>query len=268
MFCYCLTRVLYQEVSHGQHGRFANLSSYAFSYMDPSVSIMGSVRRQRVLGFDDRHSIAGQADLGFSLTNTTGLSFGWCYPGTTYSYSIPHFSGYEGFSNNVIQTTNSLPPSVTTSSHAQQERNAHFQFPSLSQRLQAKAEDNARIDQTANSRASFVKVVPSDVPQDVNFGTDVDTLMRTIQTRSNPATIHNVPLGSLQSQMRKNVTEFEQSVATMQWAEQVEPTSKLKNKYQCSITSCCKSFFQKTHLDIHMRAHTGCKPFVSTSSYI
>lgn len=29
------------------------------------------------------------------------------------------------------------------------------------------------------------------------------------------------------------------------------------------MLGCNKSFYQKTHLDIHVRAHTGDKPFVS-----
>ncbi|CAG7981775.1 unnamed protein product [Penicillium nalgiovense] len=35
-----------------------------------------------------------------------------------------------------------------------------------------------------------------------------------------------------------------------------------KRKYNCSLPGCGKSFAQKTHLDIHIRAHTGDKPFI------
>jgi hypothetical protein len=37
---------------------------------------------------------------------------------------------------------------------------------------------------------------------------------------------------------------------------------KQKKRYECLVPGCGKSFFQKTHLDIHSRAHTGDKPFV------
>jgi hypothetical protein len=36
-----------------------------------------------------------------------------------------------------------------------------------------------------------------------------------------------------------------------------------KKRYQCTINGCSKSFYQKTHLDIHERSHTGYKPYVS-----
>jgi hypothetical protein len=36
-----------------------------------------------------------------------------------------------------------------------------------------------------------------------------------------------------------------------------------KKRYSCTIENCTKSFYQKTHLDIHERAHTGVKPYVS-----
>ncbi|EMC97356.1 hypothetical protein BAUCODRAFT_68708 [Baudoinia panamericana UAMH 10762] len=43
-----------------------------------------------------------------------------------------------------------------------------------------------------------------------------------------------------------------------------EPHSspKSKKRYQCNVDGCGKAFYQKTHLEIHTRAHTGIKPFV------
>jgi hypothetical protein len=40
---------------------------------------------------------------------------------------------------------------------------------------------------------------------------------------------------------------------------------KQKKRYECTVPGCNKSFFQRTHLDIHSRAHTGDKPFVRLS---
>jgi hypothetical protein len=39
-----------------------------------------------------------------------------------------------------------------------------------------------------------------------------------------------------------------------------------KKRYKCTMEGCSKSFYQKTHLDIHVRAHTGDKPYVSLIS--
>ncbi|KAF2208684.1 hypothetical protein CERZMDRAFT_23796, partial [Cercospora zeae-maydis SCOH1-5] len=38
--------------------------------------------------------------------------------------------------------------------------------------------------------------------------------------------------------------------------------SKPKKKYSCDVAGCGKAFYQKTHLEIHTRAHTGIKPFL------
>lgn len=37
---------------------------------------------------------------------------------------------------------------------------------------------------------------------------------------------------------------------------------KVKKRYECEFEGCNKSFFQKTHLEIHTRAHSGDKPYV------
>jgi uncharacterized Zn-finger protein len=37
---------------------------------------------------------------------------------------------------------------------------------------------------------------------------------------------------------------------------------KARKRYRCDVDDCNKSFYQRTHLDIHRRAHTGVKPFV------
>ena len=43
-----------------------------------------------------------------------------------------------------------------------------------------------------------------------------------------------------------------------------KPQPKPRKRYQCNMPGCNKSFYQKTHLEIHVRAHTGAKPFVSS----
>lgn len=43
----------------------------------------------------------------------------------------------------------------------------------------------------------------------------------------------------------------------------IKVIQKPKKKYSCNMPNCNKTFYQKTHLEIHIRAHTGAKPFVS-----
>lgn len=72
------------------------------------------------------------------------------------------------------------------------------------------------------------------------FSTDIDTLMRTIQSKS-PSDSKDTETSSL---------------------DDTPPSKQLKKRYMCSVPGCGKSFCQKTHLEIHTRAHTGMKPFL------
>jgi hypothetical protein len=83
------------------------------------------------------------------------------------------------------------------------------------------------------------------------FSTDVDCLMRAIQQQAS----------SPQTQPYSEPIKQEPAIP-------VENRSKGRKRYLCSMPGCNKSFFQKTHLEIHTRAHTGVKPFVSTSAHI
>ncbi|KAL1608807.1 DNA-binding transcription factor [Nothophoma quercina] len=78
----------------------------------------------------------------------------------------------------------------------------------------------------------------------VNFATDVDTLMKAIQAKQPDS-----------PQPRQPSKE-----------EDIRPSQKPRKRYQCNMPGCDKSFYQKTHLEIHVRAHTGAKPFVCKAS--
>ncbi|KAF3035958.1 hypothetical protein E8E12_006578 [Didymella heteroderae] len=74
----------------------------------------------------------------------------------------------------------------------------------------------------------------------INFATDVDTLMKAIQAKQ--------PESPQAPQVNKEGGD--------------KPSQKPRKRYQCNMPGCNKSFYQKTHLEIHVRAHTGAKPFV------
>ncbi|KAL1626658.1 DNA-binding transcription factor [Diplodia seriata] len=82
----------------------------------------------------------------------------------------------------------------------------------------------------------------------INFNTDVDTLMRAIQAKQ------KTPEQQPQQQQHRP--------APPQEKPQKKAGEKGKKRYECDMPGCNKSFYQKTHLDIHRRAHTGFKPFV------
>ncbi|KAK5167354.1 DNA-binding transcription factor [Saxophila tyrrhenica] len=76
----------------------------------------------------------------------------------------------------------------------------------------------------------------SDESKPAVFSTEIDTLMRAIQSKSDSKDHKPTP---------KSRT--------------TNPRSK---RYFCNLPGCDKSFYQKTHLEIHTRAHTGVKPFL------
>ncbi|KAL4899264.1 hypothetical protein BDW74DRAFT_171637 [Aspergillus multicolor] len=104
---------------------------------------------------------------------------------------------------------------------------------------------------------------------EVEFSTEVDVLMKAIQAKgaSQPTALQSLP--PLQQLAHGGGSGFAQPYmspgANARGTVVIEdPQSRpgKKRKYTCTLPHCGKSFAQKTHLDIHTRAHTGDKPFV------
>ena len=106
--------------------------------------------------------------------------------------------------------------------------------------------------------------LPDFVATNPTFRTGVDTLVRTIQTKELHAEHDHESLGiKINTSQDTNSSSALESPCETNSCEGL-PTygSRIGKKYQCHAPSCTKLFFQKTHLEIHMRAHTGYKPFV------
>ena len=113
----------------------------------------------------------------------------------------------------------------------------------------------------------FYHVSPQDLhapgqTQDASLGTDVDTLMRAIQTKSEERSPQQSPPTDYPRGRKSYSNTPEQRIRSRGLGFDQGPI-RCRKKYQCHVASCAKVFFQKTHLEIHVRAHTGHKPFVS-----
>lgn len=103
---------------------------------------------------------------------------------------------------------------------------------------------------------------------ETEFSTEIDVLMKAIQARasaSSSSTSSPVQqaLPPLQHLAPPGYSGYAISPPRCLTNEGQLSRSGKKRKYTCTLPDCGKSFAQKTHLDIHTRAHTGDKPFVS-----
>jgi len=110
-------------------------------------------------------------------------------------------------------------------------------------------------------------------PVETTFNTKVDTLMRAIQSKlkveemptKNELVVggshiydHCVPRHALPQQRQLKLTHSEYQGETMK-------SGHPEKRWKCTYRKCNARFLQKTHLDIHVRKHTGYKPYVSTT---
>ncbi|KAF2866523.1 zinc finger protein-like protein OZF [Massariosphaeria phaeospora] len=93
----------------------------------------------------------------------------------------------------------------------------------------------------------------------IAFATDVDTLMKAIQAKQSDPQPPEPPVVHEPCHVRPSTGSCDSLSAQ---EDESKPSQKPKKRYQCSMPNCNKSFYQKTHLEIHTRAHTGIKPFV------
>jgi hypothetical protein len=156
----------------------------------------------------------------------------------------------------------------------------HSQSPPIKSEPQWNGPSNSPSFVSANTK-TITATSPGNGSNEVNFGTEVDTLMKAIQAKTKSTTPQTTSSAD-QSRPVVGVSRTPPYVQTASQggtyasgeASQFKLTQKDvqeeasspkggKKRYQCTIENCTKSFYQKTHLDIHERAHTGVKPYVS-----
>jgi uncharacterized Zn-finger protein len=154
----------------------------------------------------------------------------------------------------------------------------YTQSPLIKSEPQWNSQVNSPIFPFTNTK-TISTIAPITSYNEVNFETEVDTLMKAIQvktqttlqkalyidqSRSVIGISRTPPCVQASPQARANCSEDASQFKLTQKDIQEDASSKgSKKRYQCTIENCTKSFYQKTHLDIHERAHTGAKPYVS-----
>ena len=131
-----------------------------------------------------------------------------------------------------------------------------------------------------NSNPAFTSTSPTGMgqPGGATLGADVDTLMKAIQSNAqqeksqvqqsssieqNNSVVGSSAFTSTSSHSpNSSMGQKDQRLTSHRFQDNKCPT---KKRYECVVKGCDKSFFQKTHLEIHARAHTGVKPYVSTT---
>lgn len=209
------------------------------------------------------------------------------FAGYTGAHSVvPAFTGY-------IQQR-PLPPLVQTANDGrsvQYSSNSRQGFveTQLSQSPPIKHEPHWNFTPTSTSSSSTVPLSNSKEIKPavsvngapvIDFCTEVDTLMKAIQAQKEPS---NPPLPTpvvgasftpphTHSDSRSSRYSSGESSSYLLTDENCQddtaiPKKASKKRYPCTVGNCSREFYQKTHLDIHVRSHTGEKPYVSHYSH-
>lgn len=207
-----------------------------------------------------RRSAVTQFDISMPLYSTTAVSYPTCFPPmtSTYDHSFgTNFSVYQNSMHNplpVLHPPHVSPPSAPSVVNVQPARNAMI---TSNRGPFTKAETSTSYYRSFDSNTEGS--TKQDSLQSSRFGaefdTEVDTLMKAIQSRSVPlrSEVEHVPL----------LRRWDLSQDSQDYYETNGQRS--RKRYECTFPQCHKSFLQKTHLEIHLRAHTGHKPFFCTA---
>lgn len=234
--------------------------------MNPWARLPSEKHHPRISFVRPQPTMAPNFDLSLSLLSNATMGYPTSDADAYFGHSpaLAPITRISPFYTNATQPSFLLPPSYTTTRQMQEMREARNAISDPGGSPFVKAEDGS----SEENAYPFYDISPHQLQspvaaRDTNFGTDVDTLMRAIQTKSEGQT-HRIRK-SLAPQVIDGRSTSDSNLLLL---ERNGPRS--RRRYQCDVSTCAKVFFQKTHLEIHLRAHTGCKPFVSipTSSAI
>ena len=235
---------------------------------------MLALERQHTLpSMMSRRRMAPAFDLSLSLLTNPAMNHHTAFYPLEFGlqHGLVGHLDVNAFGSSDTQEPMSLPPSFTVTHEVPQAREARNAIVEVDSSPLVKAESASPEDfgfLLCNDPLESLEIPAH--PQEANFGTDVDVLMRTIQTKtkSRPQQQSTPSSYGLSACRSSSTTSTRSGSDPERGTEKVRASGKTTRKrYECDTPSCTKSFFQKTHLEIHMRAHTGYKPFVSNPGH-
>ena len=219
---------------------------------------------------------------------------------------------YQPYSASVFQDSRSYTgssPMVDASHKPELERPGHRIAPPVSERrdisspqdnqplmqspsMKSDASNNKTISPLVNPSLTAKTITPNVAVGDnrVDFNTDVDALMKAIQSKRETEVIVKKAEDEARQQIAAHRPQqppvfskspdvgFETPEVGFDRSSPLSPSGgpipnnpkprdnkpATKKRYVCEIAGCQKSFSQKTHLAIHRRAHTGEQPYVGS----
>jgi hypothetical protein len=135
------------------------------------------------------------------------------------------------------------------------------------------------VPEASKTISSNIRIDGTNEPE---FGTEVDTLMKMIQSKAQDSSAQpdsfnsedqSMPLVGVpcvppyfqsSTQRSKHEASGQHKLTFGELQEEKDVTSIRKKRFRCTVANCKKRFLQKTHLEIHQRSHNGATPYVST----
>jgi len=233
--------------------------------MEASVLMSPGERCFRPSTFDPRQDLIQDFDLSLTLLSTSASDYPMNYIDANLAINPGAVTALRPnqFYANAAQQPFLMPPSFTLAQDIPEVKEAPNAVFDIHCSPTVKAEDGFSAKNAPAFRDVSAHESPSPVAgQGMNFGTDVDTLMRAIQTKSaNRPQRARISL-THRSSWRRSSNSDGLAKRNSTGLEHDRSGQASRKKYQCTVPACAKMFFQKTHLEIHLRAHTGHKPFV------